>query len=398
MDPETKVAENDQTQEGGLTDLSSLSAENVQELEAAINTPGEKPKDETTEKKAEEGDDATQEKKEDAETSEEEPADVLDIDKEEPADGDKKEKEKEKSKEPTSEDKKEGVLDVTDFQSLLKDTGIDLPKDITKPEEFQEALKAGIEKIKEQTKAEYFDEVSELAGLSPQAQFFLNAIKLGAEPEQLQAPGKSFDEMISKNDDELVLANMIAEGYNEEDAVEERDILKEDGKLEREASRIRNGLNADKERFVNNYQAKQQEYVQKRLEDLKIKSEAFDNKVVDAILKTETIFGVPITQPLRDALVSKFKTQQVYRTQLTSNPEFLANMILKNELAEKAIAIVRKSVATEAQKAEKLANHKKNYKVEDISKGDKSSQESQAGPDGFDAWKAIREQKVAPAG
>lgn len=356
-----------------FTDFNAISTEDAQALREAIDTPAvaEEKKDEldATDQNADankSGNDNNDSEGEGDNSSDD--SDTLDVEKtpeelkaeadkkaaEDKANADKKAGDDKNGDTPAEDDK---TLDIIDYNAALKTIGIEVATPITNQEEYINAIKADREALREKAKEELFLEVTEMANYDPEAQFHLKMIRSGVPTAELRTPGLGFDEMIAKSDEELMMAELLAGDVPEEEAKIKVAAMVDDDTLKGACQQLREGLKINKAEFVKKFNESKKAFVDTRMTELKNKSEKFDKDVVETIEKTDTFMGLKLTPALKEQLKSKYTLSQEYRMRLTSDPTYIAKLILQNELLERALDKIRKSSTETAKKEEKKANH-----------------------------------------
>ena len=370
-----------------VMDLSSPEAQEILNQQLSEDTTGTA--EEIKEKPEEEAKEITDKKEETKEDEKKE--DELSLDDPE----NKKEDDDDSVKEEDTEDEKKEEepkteLQIDDFQSILKDSELEIDLTDNTKEGLIEGLKGWKEKVKETIKQEVLTDVHELKDFSPEAKLAIQKMNQGTKWEEIQNPGGSFDNFILMNDKDLMTANLMAgdKGVSEEEAQLQVEEMEENGTLSEYSQNLRNSLKSSKAEYVNKQTAEFTKAVEDAQKELLLADKAYLDKSTDFIRKNTKFGEFEIPNKVNEILVANWQNPEGFRKRIEKDPEFAAEVYRTHMLHNVAIKTIKERGLKEGAKAERDKAHEKNYNPSSIKKDDKRIGKSNLQAEGFEALAA----------
>lgn len=265
----------------------------------------------------------------------------------------------------------EPEITLTDYTEIAKELELPEAEKIATKESLVTAYKSKVEKVYEEQRSKVIQDLTNLTGFSPEAQYYIH--KVNSAPKEanigdLIDPGARFDKFIEMNDAELVSAHLRTAKIPEASIPIQVQEMTTNGQLATMAEEIRTTLKNAQTELRTAETASRTKFIQDQTAAVLKQEVEFNNKVVDNIMKTTTFEEFKVPEATRKIIAARFQDPKSYRERLSKDPDFVAKLIVQNELMSTMLNQVRKASKSAGVHEQKKAEHDKHYNPESIKK------------------------------
>jgi cation transport regulator ChaC len=267
--------------------------------------------------------------------------------------------------------KPDNTLLLTDYSEIAKELELPEADKIATKESLVNAYKSKVAIIHEAERAKVINDMKALTDFSPEAQYYIHKVNTApkdASFSDLVDPGSKFDKYIAMDNQELVAAHLRTAKVPEAQIPGQVEALAKAGQLEGMAEEIRESLKTAQTNIRNEETSARTKFVQERAAAVLKEEVDFSNKVVDNIMKTSTFEGFTVPEQTRKIIAARFQDPKSYRERLSKDPDFVAKLIVQNELMAITLKQIRDASKAAGAHEQKKLEHENHYNPDRIKK------------------------------